>query len=337
MLKKYLLKFFKIAYDNAIMFFFTIGFVLLFQYLFGAENTLIAVAISVGITMLPFMDNGIKLSVNLLLILLLYLSSVFVAQFALTSHWLAFFINFFYVLFLLSLSCEPMSTNHSISFLLCFVFAQSTPVPFALFPTRLIATFLASLISMITMIIVWHKRGYGKQGITLKAQIKRSIKNKSYLFRLALGLAIAMFIAMYFDLQKPLWISIVVMSLTQVEFKATFERIIYRSYATFVGIIIFTLLFRVLIPEQYALGALMIMGYFSFFIKQYRHKQIYNAISAINASLLFLDTFQAFSNRILCLISGIVVVLILWGIEQPLKSFYIKLSGSLRKEVKEVC
>lgn len=50
-----------------------------------------------------------------------------------------------------------------------------------------------------------------------------------------------------------------------------------------------------LIPPEYSLSG--ILGYLSFFTSDYKHKTIVKAGSAINASLLFMDTGTAILNR----------------------------------------
>ena len=120
-----------------------------------------------------------------------------------------------------------------------------------------------------------------------------------------------MLIGMLLQLKKPLWISIVVMSLTQLDFAETFQRIKHRAIGTVCGAVLFLVLFRVLIPEQYAGVAILAIGYISFFIPEYKYKQVVNAINALNASLVLLDTFTAIENRVLCLLAGIAIVLLL--------------------------
>ena len=99
------------------------------------------------------------------------------------------------------------------------------------------------------------------------------------------------------------------MSLTQLEFTETLTRIKHRFVGTLVGIIIFFIFFQYLIPQQYAGFVVMFLGYMGFFLPEYKFKQIINAVSALNASLVILDTLTAIENRLLCLVAGIMIVL----------------------------
>lgn len=302
----------KLMLNNVAQFLFTLAFVFSFQTIFGAENVLVAVAISVGLTMLPFHELGIRPWTMVLIINVLYNGSAFIAQSALLSPYLAVLLNFAFVAFIFLLTNEPALMKPSISFILCFVFAQSTPVPWEHLPMRFACTITGSLLISIVLLIVWKKKGIGKDGRNVKEQIKAGTKEQSYLLRMAFGISIAMFIGMIFHVQKPLWISIVVMSLTQIELSDTITRIKHRFLGNMVGILCFLLFFEYLIPREYAMIAILALGYINYFITEYKHKQIINAINAINASLVLLDTASAFSSRLLCFFCGVVIVLVIY-------------------------
>lgn len=58
------------------------------------------------------------------------------------------------------------------------------------------------------------------------------------------------------------------------------------------------------------------MSYLSFFTPEYKYKQIVNAVCALNASLVLLDTTTAIENRVLCLLGGIAIVLLMHLLEK---------------------
>lgn len=309
-------------YVNALQFIFTVGFVMIYQALFGGENTLVGVAIGVGWTMYPKMDLNIRPTTFAGISIFLYLLTALAGNSAYVNPWLAILINFAVVVIILVCSLEPVDIKPSITFLLCFVFAQATPVPIEALPTRMLGALVSSIFVAATTYLYWKHYGYGKEGLTLRQVIKESSVHKSYILRMAIGLAAAMFIGMWFHLPKPLWISIVVMSLTQVEFHETLERIKHRSFATIVGVIAFIVVFDYIIPQEYAFIVVLLLGYFSYFAPAYKYKQVVNAICAINASLLFLDSLQAIQNRFFCLLGGILIVLCMWFIQHPMKKIH---------------
>lgn len=307
---------------NAFRFMINIGFVMIFQLLFGVENILTGVAIGVGFTMLPKMDLPIRPMTMFLITVVLYTGGGLVGQLALVSPWIAFPCYFAFCILIILLSNEPVEYKTNISFLLCFVFSQAAPVPWNHFMSRCSAVFFGGLFVGFCILISWHRQGYGKNGRTLKEQIQLCTKNRSYMLRMSLGISIAMVIASLMGLKKPLWISIVVMSLTQLEFSETMERIRHRFIGTMIGVALFFLLFQMLIPQDYAMYFILFLGYLGFFLPDYKYKQIINAISALNASLVLLDGMSAIENRILCLIAGIIIVIIIYLATLVLRKMY---------------
>ncbi|WP_288060095.1 FUSC family protein [Thomasclavelia cocleata] len=317
---------------NAFRFIINVGFVYIFQLLFGVENILPGVAIGVGFTMLSINDFNLQPWTMFFITVFLYTLSGFVGQSALMPIIPAFIINFLFVILIILLINEPQILKSNISFLLCFVFAQSTSVSWNLFNIRLLSLFCGSLFVGACIIINWYRKGYGKNGRNLKEQILLCQKNKSYMFRMAFGISIAMMIGMILKLKKPLWISIVVMSLTQLEFNETVERIKHRFIGTMVGVILFFIFFQLIIPSQYAIIVVMLLGYIGFFFPDYKYKQIINTISALNASLVLLDTKTAITNRIICLISGIIIVLSIYYITKITRYVIITLKQHKLKQ-----
>lgn len=317
-----------LIWSNALRFFFSVGFATLFQLLFGAENILVGVAICVGWTMFPETYTGVNLGATVAIQLSLYLGGVAAAQAALLSPWAAFPIYLVFLLAVLLLSNEPMPYKPSISFLLCFIFSQAMPVPMARFPLRLLGAFCGALVVAGTTVLYWKRAGHGQGGRTIRQQAALCRKNRSYNLRMAIGVSLAMSAGMLFHLPKPLWLSIVVMSLTQLEFRETLERIKYRTLATLVGGGLFVVVFGLLVPAKYAILVILLLGYISFFTPEYKYKQVVNAICAINASLIFLDTTQAITNRLACLLGGIAIVLLLWIIQHPAKRLHSRLAAN---------
>lgn len=305
----------KLIIENALRFAFSVGYSFVFPMIFGMENVLPSVALCVGLTMLPFAELNVAPLTMAGITILLNLGCGLVAQLALAPVWLALPFNLIFVAVLLLLTCEPTLTKPSISFLLCFVFCQSSPVAPERLPMRLLALLVGSLITAATLLIVWKKRGYGVNGRHLVEQVRHCLKHRAYILRMSVGLAAAMFVGMFFHLRRPLWISIVVMSLTQMDVGSTLERIKLRTIGTVIGVGVFVIVFGLLVPPQYAMVAVLMMGYLSFFTSDYKHKTVVNAISAINASLALMDTGSAIQNRVACLAAGIGIVVVLWLIQ----------------------
>lgn len=305
----------RLVFGNALKFCFNVLFAYFFQVVFGTENILPGVAVCIGLTTLPEMDLGIRGLHMSAVIWLLYMGAGLTAQMALGNIWAAFFVNFAFVAGILLLSAEPVAMKTSISFLLCFVFCQANPVPAEKLGMRLAALAVGSLMVSAAVLIQWRRRGILSNGRKITEQICLCGRRRGYILRTALGLATAMAIGMAVHLERPMWISIVVMSLSQIEFAETKERILYRSMATILGAAVFYGILVRFIPGRYAMVFILLLGYLSFFTTKYKYTQIVNAVCALNASLFLLDPQNAIVMRIFCLAIGITVTLAMWKLQ----------------------
>ena len=152
------------AVENALHFAFNLAFVFIFQSIFGVQNVLPGVAISVGMTMFPDGYIGVRPVTMAGIIIGLYCGCVIAGQTALMLPAAALVIDFLFVLLIMALTCEPTMYKPAISFLLCFVFAQSTPVPPAAFPMRLAGAAAGAAAVAVTTVIKWYWQGHGKEG-----------------------------------------------------------------------------------------------------------------------------------------------------------------------------
>lgn len=305
----------KLVLMNACRFTFNVLFAYVFQVVFGPENILAGVAICVGLTTLPDLDPGIRPVPMAAIIMVLYVGAGAVAQLALAPWGIAFIADVLFVGVILLLSSEPIVLKTSISFLLCFVFCQANPVPATGFGIRLLSLAAGGAIVAAVTVLCWKRKKTGEGGRTMKEQIALCAQNRGYILRASFGIGTAMLVGMVAPLERPMWISIVVMSLTQVQLSETKQRILYRSAATIIGAVIFSVVLVQVIPREYAMVFILLIGYISFFTKEYKYTQIVNAICALNASLLVLTPENAVINRVMCLGCGIVVVVIMWGLQ----------------------
>lgn len=294
---------------NTFRFLAMMGFIMAYMAIFGEENTLPGVAIYVGIMMFPKMNTGIKLYDMLIMIATLFIGSGLVAQIGVISPWLALPLNIIYIFITMIVTTEPAPYKMNMVFLLPLLFCQSVPVSIDLFPKRMVGILIATGITVAVTYIEWKKRGYGEDGRTLKEQIKEGMKYVDVSARMALGVSIAILIAALMNSAKPLWVSIVVMSLTQIDTSDMVDRIKYRTIATVCGIFFFSIVFGYIFPVEYAAILVMILGYVGFFIDEYKYKQFINFISSINASLIIFNAETAMVNRFIGLFMGIVIVL----------------------------
>lgn len=306
----------KLIGENFVRFLFSVAFIAVFQMFFGSGNILAGVAISVAITMYPVMDTGLKPLQMAGVIVGLFLGTGIAAELSVISPWLAIPFDFLIIVVIMALCAAPLDIKSYICFLLSFVFCQATPVPLEEFPLRLLCLLIGSMLTALCTLVWWRKKGYGKNGIGIRQQIHLSARHKGLILRMAAGITAAVFAGSMLGLKKPLWISIVVMSLTQLELSQTVERIKHRAFGTVVGILLFVVVFQLLVPKEYSMLFILLMSYLSFFTPEYKYKQIVNAVCALNASLVLLDSTTAIENRVFCLLGGIAIVLLMHMLEK---------------------
>jgi len=160
----------------------------------------------------------------------------------------------------------------------------------------------------------------------LREAFKNSTRSR-FVLRMTLGITAAATAGALLHVAKPMWISIVVMSLTQPFTHDTHERIQHRLVATVVGRIIFSVLFNYLIPPVYSTLALMVLGYIYMFVKEYKIQQVFVTINALAAAMILFDASTSIPMRITLLVFGIAIVLILNWVDEHVIERAVKLAA----------
>lgn len=293
------------------------AFILAYIKIFGEDNTLIGVSIYVGLVMFPVCNTNMKRSTMLLTIGIVYIGSGLVSQLGSISPWISFIINFLFVYLVMMMTSEPTYLKLNIVMLLPFLFCQSVAVAADKFHIRMIGIISGTALMMIATYRGWNKRNFGgENSLSFKEQLKLGSVHKKTAIRMATGISIAILLASMLKLEKALWITLVVMSLTQFNSEEMLSRIKYRFIGTVLGSVFFLLAFEYLLPKKYGIVIVLLLGFIGFFFDKYKYKQFINTVSAINASLIIYSTEHAIVNRFAGLILGISIVLVLYFIEQ---------------------
>ncbi|WP_252232761.1 FUSC family protein [Clostridium sp. ZBS15] len=133
----------------------------------------------------------------------------------------------------------------------------------------------------------------------------------SYAFRLGLGVAIGGFIMDYFNLSEGRWIIFTIHSLVQPHYEVSKEKFKYRILSTFVGTAIIATLFYIFKDLTMRTMIIMMAGYISGYIKEYKYNMICVTISAIGSAALMGGTAVLSINRIVYVIIGSIIGLLL--------------------------
>ena len=312
----------KNIFTNLYKFTVMMAFILGFMKIFGDDNTLTAVSIYVAIATFQYCDTGIKRKSMSIIIASLFISSTLVAYLNTVSPWLALPINLIYIFTVMTLTIEPKEFKLNIIFLLPLLFSHSMPVNADRLPMRVFSMTIGIAITLIIANIRWKSMGIGNDdGKGIAEQFKTGLKHIGVSLRMAIGISLAFLIGGIMGLEKPLWISLVVMSLTQIEADEMVKRIKHRTLGSIVGIFFVTIVFGYLVPENLIMAIVLFLGYIGFFFPEYKYKQFINFVSAISASLVLFEPNIAMFNRFASLFAGIAIVIALYIMERWITYF----------------
>lgn len=283
-------------------------FVGTFSQIFGSINSLTWVGILIGIMMYWSLDIGIDKKQAPFIIALMYLLPGILNKIALINPILGFIINFATIFLITYIPSYKPEYKSYMPFVLCYIFNQSNPAFGHDFITRMISLFIGGL--MVGLIYFFgHRKSEGNHN-TIQHELKHiNITSKRFILaiKMAIGVSIAMLIGSILGLKRTMWISISVMSLTQIDFKHTQQRFIARIVSTIIGSFAFALLFQVLIPEQYDVFVTLILNYIYTFIKDYKYQIIFITINSISSASVLFDTTTAIELRIALIILGCIL------------------------------
>lgn len=315
---------FSLFWHNLLLFLFIIISITAFGNLFGQSNLLIGVAIVTGFLTYPKLQLKVNPAKMAILLFLFYIHIGIFSKLCLWNIPVGIVLNFSSIYLYLMFTSEPIIQKPFIPLLLCYIFSQGNTVSGHDYVLRLIGLTIGGLLIAIASYITWKKDPSPTEKKSLLEQMNACKQNNHYTLRLAAGITIAMALGAALNLRKPMWISIVVFSITQLEMDHTIERIKHRVGATLLGIVIFCILFQKLIPPQYSFLVILLIGFLGNFFKDYKHQQIIVSISALNAALVLFDAPGAIAIRLLSLFTGIGIVLCTVYLQNSFNTLYQK-------------
>lgn len=304
-------EFFKLALKKLILLIGIIIFIILFSGVFGKENQLIGVGVITGLLMFKNIGLGINKKQAPFIIILICLVMAICNIFSFYNIYLAIFLNAFAVFFLMLFSTIRLHYRTYIPFILMYIFAQDSNIP----EGRILYRFLAFFISGI--LIAFSHYIYNKNDENLKNafEIIKDIKleRDKYIFiiKSIIGITVAMLFSDIMGLEKGMWIVITVMSLTQPDFKTTEHRIKARIKGTFIGFILYLILFKLFVPEIFISILALFISYIYSFIKEYYIQIIFITITSLNAASDIFETHHSIILRILFVSLGSLIAFII--------------------------
>ena len=290
---------------------FMFGFVYVFTLLFDESNAIIGITIASAILMFMNVDIGIKPVQASFLIFYLFLHIGFFSYLCLWNPFLGILINLVAIYFILTLSGQQIQAKSYFPFLIGYGFAVGAPVSGADFGYRMLGLAAGGAIAAIVYFIFHHKEKPSRGILDVFKQIHFTSTRHRFIVRMTAGLVIAMFIGDIFNIHRPAWISMTVLSLTVPFTHEAKERIVQRVIGTVIGAFVFVILFEYLIPDQFHVWCLLATMFVSLFITNYQWQMVFITINSLNGGLIFYSADTAIEIRMAWVFLGIAIVIAL--------------------------
>ena len=139
-----------------------------------------------------------------------------------------------------------------------------------------------------------------------KKFIKSSVKF-SFSVRSAIGISLAAFVTDYFNLSEGRWLIFTMVSLVVPIYETSIKKAKDRFIATLIGAVIIVLVFSIFKSVTIRSIILMLSGYISSYLSEYKHKTICTTVSAIGAAALLGNTTVLTLNRIMYVALGVIL------------------------------
>lgn len=314
----------KVFLKSSGLFIFIVLFISVFSSIFGSANSFVGISLITTFLTIKDFNLGISHKIASIVILLIFPVIGCVTHYFQSNIYISFFINFLTIISIFVFTGPKYIYKSYISFLLCFIFLQSTPVQGRDWFFRIAGLLIGSL--SLSLVYYFCHRNSDEEVISIKENIRNLISispETSFIIRMSLGIPIAVIVGHLLHQPKTMWVTIVVMSLTQISRDDMKTRIKKRVQASIIGIILFTFIVHLIIPEHFYSFIPIVLGYIYSFINEYKHQQIINTINVLTISALVIGAGTSITLRFVMLFSGVEIVMMLDIIHQSVKKVYL--------------
>ena len=315
--------------SKTVLFLIIMILVVMFNLLFGEDNTLVGVTTVITILMLLGKDltqNPVK---NFLILLGINLALGISSFIAANNVWVGIIIDFSVLSLIGYYFSYAMTKGLILPYGLQYLFMLNSPVDGHIFVKRIYALFFGAIIIMISQFIVNAKKnnvfkkensiiGFNKDEIDsvykeyalFGKKVKIHTIRASYAIRVGLLTAITSFIALYFKLPEGRWMIYTIFSLTELYSENCKIRAWKRLQGTIIGSAVVIVAFMFI--KNPALRGLIILiaGYLSSFASDYRDVMILATISAIAPLAITNGSVYIALKRIMYVIIGTILALL---------------------------
>ncbi|WP_040327262.1 FUSC family protein [Clostridium ihumii] len=163
----------------------------------------------------------------------------------------------------------------------------------------------------------------------LKNNINRDSLKFTFAFRGALITSLGVFIVSLFNLQYGKWLVFSLISIVQPYFEASKTKGKDRIIGTVIGLLIFEILFSLVPSMAGRTFIILLVGYISNYLTEYRYQMICTTVSALGAAAMIDTVNYVFFNRMIFVIVGTLIALYASKIILP-----YRISDVIKREIK---
>lgn len=289
---------------------FLLGFVFIYTSFFGSKNAVGAISIATAMLTFTQVDMGIKTRHAPFVIILLFLFTAFSSHCGVWNPYLGLAVNFISIFIVVICSCQVVTTQIYLPFVVCYIFNQGNPVEGMDFINRVIGLAIGGILVSIVYVI-FHKKKHATHGLlSLIHNVHPTALRTRFAIRLAFSLTLGMFIGDLLALPRTAWICMTINSLILPFIHETRPRFLFRIAAQFIGSAVFFLTFGLLLPENWYIIGLFLTSYIYMFATHYFLQQIFVSINALVGALAIAEPISVISMRIHYVLIGATIVIL---------------------------
>ena len=232
-----------------------IAIVGLYSSFFGGDNTLVSIICIAHSMMFVKKQLGYDKKTSAKSVLGLYLIIGISTVLSPYNLLLGIVLNFITITTVMYFTTEDPANGLYSLFLLFYIFMEGTPIVEGTVLLRLTSILVCGLLAAFIIYKFTPRDNVNPTRPTLFKGLLPHLKNtepKRYYFilRMALALTLGMALGNLIGLEKGMWINVTILSLTQLSYKETKERIPKRIAGTIIGILLFIVIFNLILPPS---------------------------------------------------------------------------------------
>ena len=264
---------------------FCVAFVVVFQTLFGAENSYVGVAVLLFVLVFRLADLGIKVKDSMISLAIIYLVLMFGPHLANMVHpVLGMFINGICIFVMVFLGCHNILMCNHATFLISYFLLWGNDVSGRAYTMRLIGLLVGGILTIAVFYFKHKTRTYKRDLKDVFKEFHPYSVRGSWQIRITVGVALAVCISQLLGFPRPMWIAFVTMSVLQPMPADTPKRVGLRFLGTLGGGILFAFMFT-FVPESIQ----PMLGFFGGlcvgFCANYGWQTVFNSFSAMYSAI----------------------------------------------------